>query len=143
MQSSTPRWMPPSRGSMRRPSLEPSRRSALSEYTFPCGHGTPLADIIMTSLFFRGGDLVLQDRILDDEAVDIEDGRIRRVGPNLTPPPAAEVIDLQGGYLVPGYVDLHVHGGSGADFMDGTDQGFRTVCQAHARHGTTSILPTT
>src|SRR5262249_13952909 len=54
-----------------------------------------------------------------------------------------EVINLEGGYLAPGYVDLHVHGGAGADFMDGTAAAFRTVCQAHARHGTTSLLPTT
>jgi N-acetylglucosamine-6-phosphate deacetylase len=40
-------------------------------------------------------------------------------------------------------VDLHVHGGAGADFMDGSDEAFRTVCQAHLRHGTTSLLPTT
>src|SRR5262249_9528781 len=54
-----------------------------------------------------------------------------------------EVINLEGGYLAPGYVDLHVHGGAGADFMDGTAAAFRTVCRAHARHGTTSLLATT
>src|SRR6185295_17646427 len=40
------------------------------------------------------------------------------------------------------YVDLHVHGGADADFMDGTAEAFRIVCQAHARHGTTSLLAT-
>ena len=40
-------------------------------------------------------------------------------------------------------MDLHVHGGAGADFMDGTEDAFRAVCRAHARHGTTSLLPTT
>jgi N-acetylglucosamine-6-phosphate deacetylase len=53
------------------------------------------------------------------------------------------VIDLAGGYLAPGFIDLHVHGGAGADFMDGTPEAFRTVCRAHARHGTTRLLPTT
>src|SRR5207302_10455345 len=57
--------------------------------------------------------------------------------------PGCEKIDLEGGYLVPGFVDLHVHGGAGADFMDATEDAFRTICQAHARHGTTSLLPTT
>jgi N-acetylglucosamine-6-phosphate deacetylase len=52
-------------------------------------------------------------------------------------------VDLKGGYLAPGYIDLHVHGGDGADFMDGTEEAFRTVIAAHTRHGTTSILPTT
>ena len=70
-------------------------------------------------------------------------GRIEAVRDSPGPAAGAEVIDLQGGYLVPGYVDLHVHGGAGADFMDGTDDAFRTVCRAHARHGTTSLLPTT
>jgi N-acetylglucosamine-6-phosphate deacetylase len=58
-------------------------------------------------------------------------------------PAGVEVIDLHGGYLAPGFVDLHVHGGANADFMDGTEEAFRTICQAHARHGTTSLLPTT
>src|SRR5262249_20964954 len=39
-------------------------------------------------------------------------------------------------------IDLHVHGGDGADFMDGTPEAFRAVCRAHARHGTTALLPT-
>jgi N-acetylglucosamine-6-phosphate deacetylase len=52
------------------------------------------------------------------------------------------VIDLGEGYICPGFVDLHVHGGAGADFMDGTAEAFRIVCQAHARHGTTRLLPT-
>src|SRR5262249_10828036 len=51
--------------------------------------------------------------------------------------------DLQGAYLSPGFIDLHVHGGASADFMDATPEAFRTICQAHARHGTTSLLPTT
>jgi N-acetylglucosamine-6-phosphate deacetylase len=50
---------------------------------------------------------------------------------------------LKGGYLAPGYIDVHVHGGAGADFMDGTPEAFTTICRAHARHGTTSLLPTT
>ena len=49
------------------------------------------------------------------------------------------MIDLGGMYLAPGFVDLHVHGGDGADFMDGTAEAFRTVCRCHARHGTTSL----
>jgi N-acetylglucosamine-6-phosphate deacetylase len=52
------------------------------------------------------------------------------------------VIDLTGKYLAPGFVDLHVHGGDGADFMDGTAEAFRTVCRCHLRHGTTSLTPT-
>jgi N-acetylglucosamine-6-phosphate deacetylase len=92
---------------------------------------------------FTNGTIILPDRLLPGGQVETEGGRIGRVGPAAPVPAGADVIDLQGGYLSPGFVDLHVHGGGGADFMDGTAEAFRTVCRAHARHGTTSLLPTT
>lgn len=100
----------------------------------------------MTSplLFFVNGRIVLEDRVVEDVELHAEGGRITRIGqPDGTTLLGGQIIDLAGGYLVPGYVDLHVHGGDGADFMDGTEEAFRTVCRAHARHGTTSLLPTT
>lgn len=45
-------------------------------------------------------------------------------------------------YILPGFVDTHVHGGGGGDTMDGA-QGIRTLSRLHARHGTTTLLPTT
>jgi N-acetylglucosamine-6-phosphate deacetylase len=90
---------------------------------------------------FTNGTIILADRLLPEGQVEIEKGRIRRVGP--ASPATGPIVDLQGGYLAPGFVDLHVHGGAGADFMDGTEAAFHTVCRAHARHGTTSLLPTT
>lgn len=45
-------------------------------------------------------------------------------------------------YLVPGFIDTHVHGGGGGDTMDGPE-GVRRLARLHARHGTTSLLPTT
>jgi N-acetylglucosamine-6-phosphate deacetylase len=96
----------------------------------------------MTPLLFRGGRIVLEDRLLSGSEVEVIGERINAVRP-VSASPTGQVVDLQDGYLVPGYVDLHVHGGDGADFMDGTEDAFRTVCRAHARHGTTSLLPTT
>ncbi len=99
----------------------------------------------MKKLIFHGGTLILEDRLLRDGQVEVVAGRITAIQSPAVPFPdaAAEKVDLQGGYLAPGFVDLHVHGGAGADFMDGTEEAFRTVCRAHARHGTTSLLPTT
>jgi N-acetylglucosamine-6-phosphate deacetylase len=95
-------------------------------------------------VLFTGGPIVLSDRILHGGEVEVRDGRISAVRQQPeTGDETIALIDLQGRYLVPGYVDLHVHGGAGADFMDGTAEAFRTVCRAHARHGTTSLLPTT
>jgi N-acetylglucosamine-6-phosphate deacetylase len=96
----------------------------------------------MSVTVFSGGTIILSDRLLDGGEVGVEEGRIATVRPASTSA-AGRRIDLIGGYLAPGFVDLHVHGGAGADFMDGTEDAFRTVCQAHARHGTTSLLPTT
>jgi N-acetylglucosamine-6-phosphate deacetylase len=98
----------------------------------------------MSIRHFTNGTLILADRLLEGGSVTVEDSRITAVNAGVSSaPPNAEIIDLQSGYLSPGFVDLHVHGGAGADFMDGTADAFRTICRAHARHGTTSLLPTT
>ncbi len=91
---------------------------------------------------FHNGTLVLPDRLVEAGQVLVEGQRIRSVDTQ-KPSGADEVVDLQGGYLAPGFIDLHVHGGAGADFMDATAEAFRTVCRAHARHGTTGLLATT
>ena len=52
-------------------------------------------------------------------------------------------IDAKGHYIAPGFIDIHVHGGGGHDFMDGTEDAFLTIANTHARYGTTSMLPTT
>jgi N-acetylglucosamine-6-phosphate deacetylase len=51
-------------------------------------------------------------------------------------------IDAKGNYVSPGFIDIHVHGGGGYDFMDGTEEAFLKVAELHARYGTTSMLPT-
>src|SRR6516162_8945948 len=98
----------------------------------------------MRSRLFSGGTVVLEDRLLEGHSVLTEGPLIVAVRTSDDMAGAdAEIVDLQGGYLVPGFVDIHVHGGAGADFMDGNADAFRTVCRAHARHGTTSLLATT
>lgn len=92
------------------------------------------------------GDLILHDRLLVDGALLVGGEMIAEVDGAesvLACHPTAEVRHFPDCYLAPGYVDLHVHGGQGADFMDGTQEAFATVLRAHLRHGTTSIVPTT
>lgn len=52
-------------------------------------------------------------------------------------------IDLHGQYVSAGFIDMHVHGGGGDDFMGGTVNAFRGVGALHLKHGTTAMLPTT
>jgi N-acetylglucosamine-6-phosphate deacetylase len=96
-------------------------------------------------MIFAGGTIVLEDRPLKDGCVQVVGDRIQSVETAVPSPgkSSERLVDLEGGYLVPGFVDLHVHGGAGADFMDGDEEAFQTICRAHLRHGTTSLLPTT
>ena len=56
---------------------------------------------------------------------------------------ANEVLDLHGNYLVPGFIDLHVHGALGRDSMEASAEAFQAICDYHASGGTTSLLLTT
>ncbi|MGE0610034.1 MAG: N-acetylglucosamine-6-phosphate deacetylase [Pirellulales bacterium] len=94
------------------------------------------------SLAFRG-QVVLPDRI-ESGTVLVRDGKIAELLPaDATLPAGTELIEAGTGFIAPGFVDLHVHGGSGGDFMDGTPDSFRLALQCHARHGTTSLAATT
>jgi N-acetylglucosamine-6-phosphate deacetylase len=74
----------------------------------------------------------------------LENGRIRDVVPPGSPrPEGARRIDARGLVAVPGFIDLHVHGGAGSDFMDATEDAFRVSGEFHAAGGTTAYLPTT
>lgn len=99
----------------------------------------------MPSVVFTNATLILSDRVLPDGVVVTSNGRIRQVGRrrSVDVPARAEVVDARGGYIAPGFVDLHVHGGAGADYMDGTAEAVVIANRCHARHGTTTIFPTT
>ena len=95
-----------------------------------------------STIDFRG-NLVLTDRILPKGTVRVVDDRIAAVGEAVADGGDVAVVDAGDGYVIPGFVDIHVHGGAGADFMDGTDEAFATALAAHSRHGTTSLAATT
>lgn len=98
----------------------------------------------MPIIVFRG-TVVLPTALLSQGAVVVEDGRIVAVGGNgeVAVPVGAEIIDVTDGYIGPGFIDIHTHGGAGSDYMDGTIDAVRSANRAHARHGTTTIFPTT
>src|SRR5437016_3203420 len=89
------------------------------------------------------GRVVLPGRILDRGVVLCREGRIEWVRAGGRVPRDATVIDAGSGFVAPGFVDIHVHGGEGADYMDGTTEAVKIANRAHLRRGTTTIFPTT
>lgn len=89
------------------------------------------------------GNMILQDRIIRSGSLLVEEGRIIAVGEGRLEFPGATTIDAQGHFVSPGFIDIHVHGGGGYDFMDATEEAFLHIAQVHAQHGTTSMMPTT
>lgn len=97
----------------------------------------------MTTQIYNGKILIPGGRWINGGSVVAEDGRIAeiyshsRVLENVD-----ESINAGGGYVLPGGIDLHVHGGGGRDFMEATREAFETAVAVHRRHGTTSMFPT-
>jgi N-acetylglucosamine-6-phosphate deacetylase len=89
------------------------------------------------------GRVVLPNRILDPGVVLCRMGRIESVRAGTRVPRDATVIDAGNGFVAPGFVDMHVHGAKGADYMDGTAEAVKTANRAHLRRGATTIFPTT
>ncbi|MDE7472608.1 MAG: N-acetylglucosamine-6-phosphate deacetylase [Muribaculaceae bacterium] len=88
--------------------------------------------------------LVEDGEIQDNSYVIIKDGIITSTGVGVpTEIDADEIIDAAGNYLSAGFIDMHTHGGGGADLMDGTVEAFLTVARTHAHYGTTAFLTTT
>lgn len=85
--------------------------------------------------------LVLQNEVTDPMSLRIEGDVIAEIGASI-PVKGEDVIDGEGGYLFPGFIDVHVHGGGGADFMDATTHAFHTAVSAHLSRGTTTLVPT-
>ncbi len=95
-------------------------------------------------LFLANGTAVTPYRREDHCNLVLEDGKIAQMGQadDVSPPAAAERIDLDGLYVLPGFIDIHVHGGRGHDFADANPEAFDEISRFHASHGTTSLIAT-
>ncbi len=72
----------------------------------------------------------------------VEGNKIVKVSESAELVDGATVIDAKGCDVVPGGIEMHVHGGGGRDFMEGEEEAFRVAVDAHLQHGTTAIFPT-
>lgn len=93
-------------------------------------------------MIFKNGRLVFPNGVRDGLDLLVEEGLITAIR-GQAPAMGEQIVDLQGNYLAPGFVDLHVHGAMGRDTMQASAKAFREICNYHASGGTTSLLLTT
>ena len=91
------------------------------------------------------GTIFTPDEEIRDGVILVEGHRIAKVGPReqVKIPQGAAVIDYQDRTVVPGFIDIHIHGAVGYDLMEGTPEAVTAVGKYLARHGTTSFAATT
>ncbi|OHT16325.1 N-acetylglucosamine-6-phosphate deacetylase [Tritrichomonas foetus] len=95
----------------------------------------------MTQVIINGR-IVTPKAILENHSLVIKDGKIAAIVEGNNTSGYDKVIDAQGNYVAPGNIDMHIHGGDGADFTDGTPEAFYKIARVHAIHGTTSMFAT-
>jgi N-acetylglucosamine-6-phosphate deacetylase len=92
---------------------------------------------------FFNGSILSDEHWLENHAVLVEDGKITSICDKMQIPEQAELIDLTGNYLIPGFIDCQVNGGGGILLNDQPDiEAFAIVAAAHRKFGTAAFLPT-
>ncbi|HEX3185534.1 MAG TPA: hypothetical protein VHQ94_12090, partial [Pyrinomonadaceae bacterium] len=86
--------------------------------------------------------VILQDRELERSSVVVESGLITRVADAAPAIPGAQTIDLTGMVLLPGFIDVHIHGSAGIDVMDATAEQLNEIGVFLASEGITGWVPT-
>ena len=94
-------------------------------------------------MIFTNARLIFADAIREGLEVVVEEGKIAAIREQSLAHRKHDVIDLNGNYLAPGFIDLHLHGALGCDTMDASEKSFRAICDFHGSGGTTSLLLTT
>ena len=93
-------------------------------------------------MIFKNGRLIFPNGVQEGLDLLVEDGLITAIRAQ-APAMGEPAVDLQGNYLAPGFIDLHIHGAMGHDAMEASAKAFRAICDYHASGGTTSLLLTT
>jgi len=94
-------------------------------------------------LKIHNGKIITPAKIINGGTVLVSNGIITAVSEGDLDVPEATVIDAGGKYVSPGFIDIHIHGGGGHDFMDNTVEAFLRIAELHAKYGTTAMSPTT
>ena len=107
-----------------------------------CPPTSPILGNVVSD-FCLHGNLITPNAVLNDVFLLVKDGKIAAISTERPSAYDGVVTQIESGYISPGFIDIHVHGGAGADYMDGSTEAVRRANLAHMRHGTTTIFPTT
>jgi len=95
----------------------------------------------MAAQLISGGRVATPEGVLDPGWLLVENGRISTLGSGEAPShPGVTVTDASGNWVVPGFVDIHCHGGGGAAFTSADPAHVRQAVESHTAHGTTTML---
>ncbi|MGF1925414.1 MAG: N-acetylglucosamine-6-phosphate deacetylase [Bacteroidia bacterium] len=97
----------------------------------------------MKKIKIFNGNVITPYRIIRNATLLINNNKIERISEGNIDASGYELIDAKGNYISPGFIDIHIHGGGGYDFMDGTEEAFLKIAEIHAKYGTTAMAPTT
>ena len=90
-------------------------------------------------MIIKNVNIITSNEVLNNYCIEINNGKIIAIKKDIK---SDNYIDGMGRYLSPGFVDMHIHGGGGYDFLDHDNDTYEKITYAHMIHGTTSILPT-
>lgn len=98
----------------------------------------------MKRIILRNGRIVTPFKTLTNVRLVLSGTQIEALEPDDAPLLSDDlVIDVDGNYIAPGFIDLHTHGAGGHDFMDGTVEAVINAARTHLQYGTTTLTPTT
>src|SRR5690349_20412042 len=89
------------------------------------------------------GKIITSFKIIEGGCLLVTDNAITEVSEQNIEIENALEINAEGKYIAPGFIDIHVHGGVGYDFMDANETAFLKIAETHSQYGTTAMLPTT
>jgi N-acetylglucosamine-6-phosphate deacetylase len=85
--------------------------------------------------------IISNDTIIENGKISIDNGIINGINQVLNENNFDIIVDAKNNFLSPGFIDLHIHGGGGYYFMDGSVKAFTKIAETHIKYGTTTLMP--